>query len=156
LWSAAIPTQPFALLRWLRCSGINMRSVRLVRRQPPSWTYCRKLLTCCRKTSIHVRSSLHGRFCQGLRQRQTFAADGEDGNTAVAGPHSQLAGSLLPVPGPCDSTWRHHLSCSLAFINASIVQGSVVGPPSYVVIASDLHRRHQENDMMKYADDTYM
>src|SRR6218665_3792015 len=44
----------------------------------------------------------------------------------------------------------------VAFINASIVQGSVVGPPSYVIIASDLHPCHQENDMMKYADDTYV
>src|SRR6218665_2042448 len=28
-------------------------------------------------------------------------------------PHSQLAGSLIPVPGPCHSTWIHHLSRSL-------------------------------------------
>src|SRR6218665_2329655 len=44
----------------------------------------------------------------------------------------------------------------VAFIKASIVQGWVVGPPSYVIIASDLHPRHQENGMMKYADDTYV
>src|SRR6218665_2644756 len=32
----------------------------------------------------------------------------------------------------------------VAFINASIVQGSVVGPHSYVIIASDLHTHHGE------------
>ena len=31
----------------------------------------------------------------------------------------------------------------VAGINASIIQGSVVGPPSYVIVASDLHPNHQ-------------
>ena len=31
----------------------------------------------------------------------------------------------------------------VAGINASIIQGSVVGPPSYVIVASDLHPKHQ-------------
>src|SRR6218665_1904364 len=44
----------------------------------------------------------------------------------------------------------------VAVSNASIVQGSVVGPPSYVMNASDLHPIHAFNAMMKYADDTYL
>src|SRR6218665_1965094 len=44
----------------------------------------------------------------------------------------------------------------VARINASIIQGSVVGPPSYVIVASDLHPKHQRNLMIKYADDTYL
>src|SRR6218665_2751831 len=42
----------------------------------------------------------------------------------------------------------------VAGINASIIQFSVVGPPSYVIVASDLHPKHQRNAMTKYADDT--
>src|SRR6218665_2916451 len=34
--------------------------------------------------------------------------------------------------------------------------GSVIGPPSYVVAASDLHPRSALNCLMKYADDTYL
>src|SRR6218665_2960215 len=44
----------------------------------------------------------------------------------------------------------------VAFINASIVQGSVIGPTSYVIVASGLHPIHQHNKMMKYADDMYL
>src|SRR6218665_69458 len=44
----------------------------------------------------------------------------------------------------------------IAFINASIVQGSVVGPGSYVIVASDLKPIHRNNKMMKYVDDTYL
>jgi len=48
------------------------------------------------------------------------------------------------------------MSYSQFRINASIIQGSVVGPPSYVIVASDLHPKHQGNLMTKYADDTYL
>src|SRR6218665_271 len=41
-------------------------------------------------------------------------------------------------------------------MNASIIQGSGIGPPSYVVEASDLHPRHNQNAMTKFADDTYL
>src|SRR6218665_4089628 len=44
----------------------------------------------------------------------------------------------------------------IAIINASIVQGSVIGPPSYVVAVSDLRQRSALNCLMKYADDTYL
>src|SRR6218665_3917125 len=44
----------------------------------------------------------------------------------------------------------------LAHINASIVQGSVIGPASYVVEAFDLHPRNPRNVMSKFADDTYL
>jgi len=39
-------------------------------------------------------------------------------------------------------------------VTASIVQGSGLGPASYTVNASDLHPRHAENAIVKYADDT--
>ena len=42
----------------------------------------------------------------------------------------------------------------VAAINTSIINGSVVGPPSYVIVASDLHPKHRKNHLSKYADDT--
>jgi|SRR6218665_1845480 len=36
------------------------------------------------------------------------------------------------------------------------MQGSVIGPPSYLVEASDLHPRHNQNAMTKFAGDTYL
>jgi len=41
-------------------------------------------------------------------------------------------------------------------INASVIQGSGVGPSAYVVGASDLHPIYPENKMVEYADDTYL
>jgi len=41
-------------------------------------------------------------------------------------------------------------------ITASITQGSVIGPVSYVVSASDLSAVTPGNSMFKYADDTYV
>ena len=43
----------------------------------------------------------------------------------------------------------------LQAISASIVQGSAVGPASYVVNASDLKAVTAGNVLCKYADDTY-
>jgi len=41
-------------------------------------------------------------------------------------------------------------------ISASIIQGSAIGPTSYVVNASDLHTICDGNEICKYADDTYL
>ena len=41
-------------------------------------------------------------------------------------------------------------------INASIVQGSGIGPVSYVICASDLRALHTGNAFDKYADDSYL
>jgi len=41
-------------------------------------------------------------------------------------------------------------------IKASIIQGSVIGPVSYVVSVSDLSAVTPGNSMFKYADDTYV
>ena len=41
-------------------------------------------------------------------------------------------------------------------ISASIIQGSGLGPASYVVTASDLHPVTPGNTMVKYADVTYL
>jgi len=41
-------------------------------------------------------------------------------------------------------------------ISASIIQGSSIGPTSYVVTASDLHAITDGNQLFKYADDTYL
>src|SRR6218665_4083048 len=43
-----------------------------------------------------------------------------------------------------------------ASINASIIQGSGLGPSEYVVSASDLHLVHGQNRISKFADDTYL
>src|SRR6218665_1240896 len=45
---------------------------------------------------------------------------------------------------------------SIACINASVVQGSVIYPSSYDVLASDLHPMSPQNIILKYADDTYL
>jgi len=50
----------------------------------------------------------------------------------------------------------HNVVSLVAFINVSIIHGSVIGPPSYVVPASDLHPSHTDNHLLKYADDTYL
>jgi len=44
---------------------------------------------------------------------------------------------------------------ALTAISASIIQGSVIGPISYVITASDLQPVSQRNFILKYADDTY-
>jgi len=41
-------------------------------------------------------------------------------------------------------------------ISASIIQGSAIGLASYVVNGSDLHTVSGGNDLLKYADDTYL
>jgi len=41
-------------------------------------------------------------------------------------------------------------------ITASIIQGSAIGPTSYVVTASDLYATSNGNELCKYADDTYL
>ena len=41
-------------------------------------------------------------------------------------------------------------------ISANIIQGSAIGPTSYVVTASDLHTIYHGNEFCKYADDTYL
>ena len=45
---------------------------------------------------------------------------------------------------------------SVLAINASIIQGSVIGPTSYVIDTSDLKTLEQANSLDKYADDTYL
>ncbi|MFZ2537584.1 MAG: reverse transcriptase family protein [Oscillospiraceae bacterium] len=45
---------------------------------------------------------------------------------------------------------------SSKFINASIVQGSGLGPASYVVAASDLQPLFKDDSLNKYADDSYL
>ena len=63
-----------------------------------------------------------------------------------------------------ESFFRGHSHCTkfgqecsgFQDIMASIIQGSGIGPASYVVTASDLHPVTQGNSMPKYADDTYL
>ena len=43
-----------------------------------------------------------------------------------------------------------------AAINASVFQGSVIGPPMFVVNGSDLKPVDPKNFLDKYADDTYL
>jgi len=44
------------------------------------------------------------------------------------------------------------------FLNilASVIQGSVIGPASYAIHAGDLRPITNGNDLVKYADDTYL
>ena len=54
------------------------------------------------------------------------------------------------------STKAIDISSLIAWINASIIQGFGIDPSSYVVATSDLHPRHKQNAMTKFADDTYL
>ena len=45
---------------------------------------------------------------------------------------------------------------SVLDITASIVQGSAIGPASYVVNTSDLRAVTPGNELLKFADDTYI
>jgi Reverse transcriptase (RNA-dependent DNA polymerase) len=49
-----------------------------------------------------------------------------------------------------------NVTSSLHEITASIIQGSAIGPASYVVNTADLHAVTPGNEMVKYADDTYL
>ena len=46
------------------------------------------------------------------------------------------------------------LTC--ANIQPSVVQGSGLGPATYLVMAADLRPVHSSNKVVKFADDTYM
>jgi hypothetical protein len=41
-------------------------------------------------------------------------------------------------------------------IFSSVIQGSAIGPVSYVVTASDLRTINPGNQLFKFADDTYL
>ena len=43
-----------------------------------------------------------------------------------------------------------------ADINASVIQGSALGPAAYLINAADLHTVHKDNVLVKFADDTYL
>jgi len=45
---------------------------------------------------------------------------------------------------------------SIARINASVIQGSVVGPASFITSFSGLHPKNETNINVKYADDSYL
>jgi len=45
---------------------------------------------------------------------------------------------------------------SVAVINASVVQGSVVGPPKFIIRTADLLPVSSLNRLLKYADDSYL
>jgi len=48
------------------------------------------------------------------------------------------------------------LTSMLKFISASIIQGSAIGPATYVINASDLRTVDPDNKLVKFADDTYL
>src|SRR6218665_1047926 len=83
--------------------------------------------------------------------------------------HSALAGKLSRIDIPdevynsiiCFLNGRSHVTryaglvSGIAYIIASVVQGSGFGPSSFDIVASDLHHLHQQNSLAKYGDDTY-
>ena len=52
-------------------------------------------------------------------------------------------------------TTFHGITSHVLDISASIIQGSAVGPVSYVISASDLSTVAKGNSLHKYVDDTY-
>jgi hypothetical protein len=84
--------------------------------------------------------------------------------------HSTLTNKLAQLELP-DSVYNwvvdflgNHAHCTkyaglvsaVATIHASVIQGSAIGPVSYVVTAADLHPVHDGNCFFKFADDTYL
>ena len=53
------------------------------------------------------------------------------------------------------STKFFNRTSSALSINSSVVQGSVLGPSSFIINASSLKPVHPLNKMIKFADDTY-
>ena len=51
--------------------------------------------------------------------------------------------------------YRDEIS-TLKYITASIIQGSAIGPASYVINASDLDVLTPGNELCKFDDDTYL
>jgi len=52
---------------------------------------------------------------------------------------------------------RYAGECStVAAVIASVIQGSGLGPASFIVTAADLHPTTPENRIFKFADDTYL
>jgi len=49
-----------------------------------------------------------------------------------------------------------NVTSSVATVTASIIQESGIGPPSYLITAADLRPTRAGNDIVKYADDTYL
>lgn len=84
--------------------------------------------------------------------------------------HATLSQKLADLPIPDNAyNWlinylsqRGHVTkfdgvtSTVATINCSIVQGSGIGPGSYILNASDLHPVQSENQIVKFADDTYL
>jgi len=67
--------------------------------------------------------------------------------------------SELCKTGTCKTrqdTSRRGQSSSVAAIMASIIQGSGLGPASYIITAADLHPATNRNRIVKFADDTYL
>ena len=58
--------------------------------------------------------------------------------------------------GHLQSTKYGGAESTLKPINASVIQGSAVGPASYAVTASDLKATCDMNKLVKFADDTYI
>jgi len=45
---------------------------------------------------------------------------------------------------------------AFAELLSSVIQGSSLGPASYIVTAADLRPQHADNEIIKFADDTYL
>ena len=60
------------------------------------------------------------------------------------------------LSGRAHSTRHNGVTSASATINASVIQGSAIGPVVYIVNAADLKPLSDSNKMFKYADDTYL
>jgi len=60
------------------------------------------------------------------------------------------------LTGHMHSTKYGNVTSSVATVTASIIQRSGIGPPSYLITAADLRPTRAGNDIVKYADDTYL
>jgi hypothetical protein len=110
-------------------------------------------------------------ICEMLTQNQyvrVFALDFSKAFDTVS--HSALLNKLPRLDLPDEAyNWMKsfldgHSHCTrfagsvsiLMSIFASVIQGSAIGPASYVVVASDIRPKTEGNQLFKFADDTYL
>ena len=103
------------------------------------------------------RESIHWR-CIDYFLRQTVPAVD---NTQREEAHTKIPDAVYNwladyFTGHSHCTKYGRSTSSLCQISASIVQGSAIGPVSYVINASDLRAATPGNELCKYADDTYV
>jgi len=94
------------------------------------------------------------KFLESVRHSPARVSDEQTGPDSNTGQRFQLGSWFFENHAHC-TKYARSIS-GVAVICASVIQGYVLGPASYVVTAADLHPVHERNCIFKYADDSYL